>query len=313
MMELQAYSARLMADLIRQFPRGKWRAHDFLDDDGLGTTSIRIAAAIEKHGRRLVIDFAGSAPQVEGPLNANIAVTTSAVFYVLACLAGREVPANRGLMSAVDILAPEGSVVNCRFPAAVAGGNVETSQRIVDVLLRALSRALPDRIPAASCGTMSNLALGGFDPRRRRWFSYYETIGGGAGGGPRRPGAHALQTHMTNTLNTPVEALEAYYPFKVIRYAIRRGSGGRARHRGGDGVVREIEVLGDVDLTLLAERRRLAPYGLSGGGSGARGRDTVIRRGKTKAIAAKTSMRLRRGDRVRIETPGGGGWGKTRK
>jgi N-methylhydantoinase B len=313
MAELQAYSARLMADLIRQFPPGKWRADDLLDDDGLGTSSIRIAVAIEKRARRLVVDFDGSAPQVNGPLNANIAITTSAVFYVLACLAGREVPANRGLMSAVDIVAPPGSVVNCRFPAAVAGGNVETSQRIVDVLFRALGRALPDRIPAASCGTMSNLALGGFDPRRRRWFSYYETIGGGAGGGPHRRGAHALQTHMTNTLNTPAEALEAYYPFKVVSYAIRRGSGGRARHAGGDGIVREIEVLADVDLTLLAERRRLGPYGLAGGGRGAPGRDTVVRRGKPQAIEAKTGMRLQRGDRVRIDTPGGGGWGKPRR
>jgi N-methylhydantoinase B len=191
----------------------------------------------------------------------------------------------------------------------VAGGNVETSQRIVDVLLRALALALPDRIPAASCGTMTNLALGGYDSRRKRWFSYYETVGGGAGGGPTRRGAHALPTHMTNTFNTPVEALESYYPFKVTRYAIRRGSGGKGRHPGGDGIVREIEVLDDVELTLLAERRRSGAYGLQGGKAGKPGRDSIKRSGREIRLDAKANMRLRAGDRVRIETPGGGGWG----
>jgi N-methylhydantoinase B len=309
---LQRYSARLLADMIRRFPRGRWNGEDFLDDDGLGTSSIRIAVAIEKRGNRLRFDFTGSAPQVDGPLNANIAITTSAVFYVMACIAGREVPANSGLLSAVEIAAPGGSIVNCRFPAAVAGGNVETSQRIVDVLLRALARALPDRIPAASCGTMTNVALGGYDTRRKRWFSYYETVGGGAGGGPHHGGAHALQTHMTNTLNTPVEALEAYYPLKVARYSIRRGSGGRGRQPGGDGIVREIEVLDDVELTLLAERRRSGAYGLHGGGPGAPGRDFVVHAGKQRRIDPKTNLRLRAGDRIRIETPGGGGWGAPR-
>jgi N-methylhydantoinase B len=310
---LQRYSARLMADVIRRFPAGRWRGEDHLDDDGLGTGDIRIRATIERRGARLRVDFAGSAPQVDGPLNANIAITTSAVFYVMACVAGRDVPANSGLMSAVEIHAPGGSIVNCRFPAAVAGGNVETSQRIVDVLLRALAHALPGRIPAASCGTMTNVALGGYDSHRARWFSYYETVGGGAGAGPLRAGAHALQTHMTNTLNTPVEALEAYYPLKVARYAIRRGSGGKGLHDGGNGIVREIEVLDAVDLTLLAERRRSGPYGLRGGEPGAPGRDRIVRAGQGRRLEAKANVRLRAGDRVRIETPGGGGWGKPRR
>jgi N-methylhydantoinase B len=216
-------------------------------------------------------------------------------------------------MAAVEIVAPPGSIVNCRFPAAVAGGKVETSQRILDVLLRALARALPERIPAASCGTMTNVALGGYDAVRKRWFSYYETVGGGAGGGPHRPGAHAVQTHMTNTFNTPVEALESYYPFKVRRYAIRRGSGGRGRHGGGDGIVRELEMLADVELTLLAERRRHGAYGLQGGSAGKPGRDAVARGRKRRRIASKVNMRLVRGDCLCIETPGGGGWGTPRE
>jgi len=317
MNELQAYSARLMRHVIREIPAGVWRADDVLDDDGLGSGPVRIAVALNRRGGRLHVDFTGTAAQVAGPLNANLAVTTSAVFYVAACIAGREVPANQGLISCIDVHAPEGTVVNCRFPSAVAGGNVETSQRIVDVLLRAASKALPDRIPAASCGTMTNVAVGGYDTRRARWFSYYETVGGGAGAGPLRDGAHAIQTHMTNTFNTPVEALEAYYPFTVQRYAIRRGSGGRGRHRGGDGIVRELELLDEAELTLLAERRVRAPWGLRGGEPGSPGRDSLMSGHRTRPLASKSNVRLQRGDRVRVETPGGGGWGaagrKTRR
>jgi len=197
--------------------------------------------------------------------------------------------------------------VNARFPAAVAGGNVETSQRIVDVLLRALARAAPDRVPAASAGSMNNLALGGAG------FAYYETLAGGAGAGPHGPGLSAVHTHMTNTMNTPVEALEAYYPLRVRRYAVRRGSGGRGRHRGGDGVVREIELLAPTEVTLLAERRRVPPYGLAGGGPGATGRDWVVRDGRARRIAGKATFAAEPGDRLRIETPGGGGFGRPRR
>jgi N-methylhydantoinase B len=279
MAELQAYSSRLITHLLAAIPKGAWRGEDWLDDDGINDAPIRIA------------------------------VTTSAVFYAVACLAGREVPANRGMMDPVEIRAPAGSVVNCRFPAAVAGGNVETSQRIVDVVLRALAEALPQAVPAASAGTMTNLALGGYDATRHRFFSYYETIGGGAGGGPTRAGASAIQTHMTNTLNTPIEVLEAYYPFKVHHYRVRRGSGGRGQNRGGDGIDREIEVLVDCELTLLAERRRIAPYGLRGGEPAKPGRDSVVESGKRRKIPAKANLRMRAGDRIRVQTPGGGGWG----
>jgi N-methylhydantoinase B len=309
MSELQAYSARLMRHVIAEIPAGRWRGEDFLDDDGLGSGPVRIAAALERRRGRLRVDFSGSADQVSGPLNANLAVTISAVFYVAACIAGRDVPANDGLISCIDVHAPEGSIVNCRFPAAVAGGNVETSQRIVDVLLHAARKALPGRIPAASCGTMTNVAMGGYDKRRARWFSYYETVGGGCGAGPLRDGADAIQTHMTNTFNTPVEALEAYYPFKVTRYAIRGGSGGKGLHRGGNGIVREIEMLDDAELTLLAERRARGPWGLRGGKPGKAGRDEIVRGGKRRPLASKANIRVERGDRVRVETPGGGGWG----
>jgi N-methylhydantoinase B len=310
MAELQSYSARMVGRFIARLPRGRWTGCDWLEDDGFGSGPLALRVMIERRGGELVVDFAGSAAQVKGPVNTNLAVTTSAVFYVIAAVAGREIPANQGMMAPIRIRAPEGSIVNCRFPAAVAGGNVETSQRIVDVLLRALATALPAEVPAASCGTMTNLSLGGYDSLRGRPFSYYETVGGGSGGGPRRRGASALQTHMTNTLNTPVEVLESYYPLEVRRYALRRGSGGGGRHPGGDGIDREIRVLVESEMTLLSERRERAPYGLVGGEPAKPGIDTVNELGKTRRIAAKTSLRLRPGDSVRVGTPGGGGWGR---
>jgi N-methylhydantoinase B len=310
MAALQAYSGRLIRAFLQTLPEGRWSAEDVLDGDGLGTLEIPIRASVERRGRKLVIDFEGTAAQVRGPLNANLAVTTSAVFYVVACLAGRNVPANRGMMDPVRIRAPKGTIVNCRFPAAVAGGNVETSQRIVDVLLKAFAQALPERVPAASCGSMTNVALGGYDALRDRHFSYYETVGGGAGAGPTRAGASAIQTHMTNTLNTPVEALEAYYPLRVRHYRIRHGSGGRGRRRGGEGIDRALEVLVPAELTLLAERRSAGPYGLAGGEAGKPGSDELVRAGKRRVLAAKANVELEAGDVVRLRTPGGGGWGK---
>jgi len=310
---LQAYSRRLVERFLQSVPGGTWAAEDALDGDGIGPRPIRIAVRWRRSGRKLIVDFTGSSAQVKGPLNANLAITTSAVFYVVACLVGREVPANSGMMAPIDVRAPVGSVVNCRFPAAVAGGNVETSQRIVDVLLRAIAPALPQKIPAASCGTMTNLAIGGADPIRQRFFSYYETVGGGAGAGPSRAGADAIQTHMTNTLNTPCETLEAYYPFLVRRYRIRRGSGGDGKHRGGNGIAREIEVLTEAQLTLLSDRAAGRPYGMAGGGAGKAGRAALRHKGKTKALPAKASAALEPGDRIRLQTPGGGGWGRNTK
>jgi N-methylhydantoinase B len=314
MTALQRYSARLMRDTLARLPAGIYRATDVLDDDGFGAERLRIAVAVSIGRGRARIDFAGSVAQTRGPVNANLAVTRSAVLYVFAALAAENIPPNEGLASPLTIVAPEGSIVNAHYPAAVAGGNVETSQRIVDVLLRALARAAPDRIPAASAGSMSNLAVGGTVGERA--FAYYETLAGGAGGGPQHPGASAVHTHMTNTMNTPVEALEAYYPLRVHRYAIRRGSGGRGRHPGGEGIIRELEFLTAAQVTLLADRRRIPPYGLAGGGAGKPGRDWLIRRtggGQARRLPSKTTLAVEPGDRVRIETPGGGGFGRARR
>jgi N-methylhydantoinase B len=311
MAALQDYSATLMRATLRALPRGTYRAHDVLDDDGLGAQRLRIAVSLRLAGDRATIDFTGTAPQTRGPVNANLAVTRSAVLYVFTALAGEAIPPNEGLARPLEIVAPEGSLVNASPPAAVAGGNVETSQRIVDVLLRALARAAPDRVPAASCGSMNNVALGstaGGQP-----FAYYETIAGGAGAGPSGPGTSAIHTHMTNTMNTPIEALEAYYPLVVRRYALRPHSGGRGRFAGGAGVVREIEFLTDAEVTLLGERRSVAPYGLAGGGPGARGRDWLVQGRRRRRLPGKTTLRVRPGDRVCVETPGGGGFGVARR
>ncbi len=258
-----------------------------------------------------MVDFTGSDPQVEGSVNAVEAITYSACFYVFRCLLAEDVPATAGLMRPIEVIAPEGTVVNARPPAAVAGGNVETSQRIVDVLLRALAQAIPERIPAAASGTMNNLTIGGIDPRTDEPFAYYETIAGGMGARPSKRGVSGVHTHMTNSLNTPAEALEYAYPLRVRRYSLRPDSGGDGKYRGGDGIIREIEVLTDAEVTLLADRRERGPYGLAGGKDGAPGKATVIREdGSSQELPGKFNIRLRKGERIRIETPGGGGWGE---
>lgn len=309
MRALQAYTARLVRATLGGLPAGVYRAADVLDDDGLGRRRVPIRVRVTLGRGRILVDFTGSAAQVEGSLNANYAITLSAVLYVVTALAREPMPANDGLLRSVRVIAPEGSVVNATFPAAVAGGNVETSQRIVDVVLRALARAAPDRIPAASQGSMNNLAVGGFDPERKRAFAYYETLGGGVGAGPHGPGASGLHTHMTNTLNTPIEALEAYYPFLVTQYRLRRVSGGRGRHPGGDGLVRALRFLAPADVTLLTERRSTRPWGLAGGGPGLPGRNALARNGRWRGLPAKINLRVDAGDEIRIETPGGGGFG----
>jgi N-methylhydantoinase B len=259
----------------------------------------------------VTIDFTGSDPQVEGSINAVEAITYSACFYVFRCLLAEDVPATMGLMRPIRVIAPAGTVVNARPPAAVAGGNVETSQRIVDVLLRALAQAVPERIPAAASGTMNNLTIGGMDPRTGGPFAYYETIAGGMGARPTKPGISGVHTHMTNSLNTPAEALEYSYPLRVRRYSLRPGSGGEGKQRGGDGIVREIEVLTDAEVTLLADRRLHRPWGLAGGADGSAGNASVLRSdGSLEKLSGKANVRLRSGDRIRIESPGGGGWGK---
>ena len=315
---LLAYSERMMRALLRRLPAGTFTGEDFLDDDGVSPAPVRIRVAITlSPGRGTArLDFSGSSPQTAGSINAVYAVTYSAVFYVFRCLmasgpAAEDVPATAGLMAPITVHAPEGSVVNARPPAAVAGGNVETSQRIVDVVFRALAPVLPGLVPAASSGTMNNLSIGGIDPCNGKAFAYYETIAGGMGARPGIDGASGIHTHMTNSLNTPVEALEYFYPFRVRRYAYRRGSGGAGRYRGGDGLVREIEFLAPVRGTILADRRRTAPYGLAGGRPGKTGRNLILwAGGRIKELPGKCSFEAAAGDAVRIETPGGGGWGQ---
>jgi N-methylhydantoinase B len=307
---LQRYSAQLMHEALGRIPEGVYRAQDFLDDDGFSGRPVRLRVAIQIRSRHATVDFDGTSPICRGSVNAVLAITNSAVFYVFRCLLDENVPACAGLMGPIIVRAPEGSIVNAQAPAAVAAGNVETSQRIVDVLLRALAQALPDRIPAASSGTMNNLSFGGIDPRSSQPFAYYETIAGGMGA---RPGAHGLSgvhTHMTNSLNTPIEALESSYPVRVRSYSLRRGSGGVGRYRGGDGVIREIEFLTYVRGSILSDRRAFPPYGLAGGKPGRSGRNELRAKGRVTKLPSKTGFSAPAGSVLRIETPGGGGWGK---
>jgi N-methylhydantoinase B len=308
------YSARLMRHAIGSIPDGDYEAEDALDDDGVSDREVNIKVQITIAGQHARVDFTGSAPQVEGPVNAVEAITISAVSYVFRCLLpGNDVPASAGLMSPIEVIAPPGTVVNALHPASVAGGNVETSQRIVDVLFKALAIALPNRIPAASQGTMNNLTIGGIDPRsssRLSEFSYYETVAGGMGARPAHDGLSAVHTHMTNSLNTPAEALEYAYPLRVCEYRIRKDSGGKGKQLGGDGVIRELETLAPARMSLLADRRKRGPYGLQGGEDGKVGSASIIRKGHVRRIGSKGSWELEAGDRVRIETPGGGGFGK---
>ena len=310
--EMIAGSARLTENLLAGLPAGTWKAEDVLDDDGVSSAPVRIRVTVrnDPRRRRAVVDFAGTDPQVRGNVNAVYAITWSAVFYVVRCLLPSDAVVTAGLMRPIEVIAPEGSVVHACPPAAVAGGNVETSQRIVDTLLRALARALPGRIPAASSGTMNNLTIGGFDPRRGEHYTYYETIAGGLGASSERAGASGHHAHMTNSLNTPIEALEYAFPFRVIRYGLRAGSGGAGLHRGGDGLVREIELLADAQATLLADRRTTAPWGLASGKAGAPGRAIVTTERGEEILPGKCTRALRAGERLRIESPGGGGWGK---
>jgi len=308
---LLAYSASMMRTVLRSIPNGSYRGKDFLDDDGISNVPLRIASTIRIRGERAEVDFSGSAPQCAGNVNAVAAIAYSAVFYVFRCLLDEQVPATSGLMQPIRVFAPEGTIINARPPAAVAGGNVETSQRMVDSLLRALAHAIPERIPAASQGTMNNLTLGGADPRRGGApFAYYETIAGGMGARPGKDGVSGIHTHMTNSLNTPVEALEEAYPVRVRCYALRSGSGGPGLYRGGDGIVREIELLTETQVGLLCDRRRFSPYGLAGGKPGATGRNALIVDGRPRPLAGKCGFYAPAGAIVRVETPGGGGWGK---
>ncbi|MBM3152833.1 MAG: hydantoinase B/oxoprolinase family protein [Chloroflexi bacterium] len=309
MSALLGYTERMTRNLIASLPDGIYCFSDCLDDNGLSPDPVWIRAAVTISGDRATVDFTGSAPQQPGSVNAVEAITLSAVYYVFRCLIGLDVPNNAGCLKPIRVIAPPGTVVNALPPAPVAGGNVETSQRIVDVLLGALAQACPEKVPAASQGTMNNLTIGGIRPGDGRAYTYYETIGGGMGARPTRDGPSAIHSHMTNTLNTPVEALEYAYPLQVVQYAIREGSGGTGKQRGGDGIRRDIRLLADCQVTILSERRRTAPYGLAGGAPGQCGENLVLRGDEELPLPGKGSVDLKTGDILSIRTPGGGGYG----
>lgn len=307
---LQDYSERITRSAIVAIPDGEYTFEDFMDGDGLGREKIKLAVRVTIAGDEARLDFAGSDLQVGGSINAVYAITLSAVLYVFRCLVAENIPTNAGCLRPLQVITPRGSIVAAEFPAAVAGGNVETSQRIVDVVLGALAKAVPGAVPAAGQGTMNNITIGGMDPRTGLPFTYYETLAGGVGGTARCHGESAVHSHMTNTLNTPVEALEYSYPFQVTEYSIRENSGGRGRGRGGDGLVREIRLLADAEVTVLSERRLLQPYGLFGGEPGKTGENLVWHGSSWQRMPGKFSERLNTGDLVRIATPGGGGYGE---
>lgn len=304
------HAERSVRAALAALPDGTWRFTDVLDDDGTGVGPIPIRAAVTIDGDGITMDLTGSAEQVPGSVNAPRAVTVSAAIYVLRAAIAPDVPANDGAVRPLTVRTRAGTVVDPLPPAAVAAGNVETSQRIVDVLLGALAQAAPDRVPAASQGTMNNTLLGGTDPRTGEAFTYYETLGGGCGAGPWGPGTSGTHSHMTNTRNTPIEAFELAYPLRVVEYRLRDGSGGDGAHRGGDGIRRVLEVLTDqATASLLTERRVRGPWGLAGGGAGAPGRNALVRGEVAEPLPAKVTVRLRRHDRIVVETPGGGGHG----
>ncbi|GAB4209525.1 MAG: hydantoinase B/oxoprolinase family protein [Roseiflexaceae bacterium] len=309
MAALLEYGERHMRALIAGMPDGVYRFEDALEDDGFGSGPLPVRLTLTIAGDQATADFSGSAPQCRGPVNAPRAVVESAVLYCFRCLAPPDMPASAGAFAPLRIVVHEGSLLNPRPPAPVAGGNVETSQRVVDVVFGALAQVLPERIPAASTGTMNNWTFGGVRPDGAS-FAYYETLGGGMGARPGADGLDGVQTHMTNTLNTPVETLERQYPVRVLRYGLRCGSGGAGLRRGGDGLVREVLFLERATVSLLTERRAAAPYGLAGGAPGVPGCNTRINaEGTEQILPGKITVDLEKGETLRIETPGGGGWG----
>ena len=313
MASLIEYADRLVRRGIALMPPGVYDAEDGLDDDGFGAGPVPIRVRLEIFADRIRADFAGTAAQVQGGVNAVAAITTSAARYVLRCLVeallGQALPAGGGEMTALELVLPDGSLVAANPPASVAGGNVETSQRVTDTLLLAFAKALPAIVPAQSQGTMNNLTAGGIDPRTGKPFAYYETMAGGMGASPQADGLSAVHVHMSNSLNTPIEALEHAYPFLICRYELRRGSGGRGRHNGGDGVRRDLQLLVDADISLLSERRSQPPRGQAGGADGARGENILIRDGTETPLPAKATLRIQARDIVSLRSPGGGGFG----
>jgi len=307
---LRKYSAQMMSSALRNYDGKYGEFSDYMESDGAGTWDIPITVAVSIQDGRARVDFKGTSPQVLGNINCPLASTLSAVYYVFIILFGRDVPTNEGCWSVIDVNVEDGSLLNPKYPAPVSAGNVETSQRIVDTTLGALASIVPDLVPAASQGTMNNLTIGGINPRTNAQFSFYETIGGGAGASRGSNGASGIHTHMTNTLNTPIESLESEYPLRVKRYSISRNTGGLGKWRGGDGIIREIEILADTStISIQSERRTLQPWGYKEGIAGKSGSNSIIYEGKMHPLQAKSTVVTPRGTVIRIETPGGGGYG----
>lgn len=308
---LMDYSEKIMSSVISNIPDGVYKFSDFLDDDGAGTKDIALKVRVEVDKDSATVDFRGSSKSVKGCLNTPLSVTTAAVLYCFQCLAPPELPLNSGSLRAIKINVDDDSILNAKYPSAVVGGNVETSQRIVDTVFGALSKAVPDKVQAASAGTMNNITFGGINSASGNEFTYYETIGGGMGARSGLNGISAVQTHMTNTLNTPIESIEREFPIIIESYSIREKSAGKGKYNGGDGIIREYKFLCDAEVNLITERRNHSPFGINGGEDGNMGKNILKRDGEEKQLPAKCSISVKEGDIVRIETPGGGGWGKT--
>lgn len=304
--ELNDYGERLSKTVMSDIPNGEYSFSDVMDDDGLGNFNLKIAATINIKDQHVHIDFTGTTEQTEGNINCPLSVAAAAVYYVFRCLMPKQTPACAGSFRPITIKAPEGCLLNAKRPAAVAAGNVETSTRIVDVVMGALAQALPDKIPAASHGSMNNLAMGYSGRSGEDSWDYYETIGGGMGASSTSDGLDAVQTHMTNTRNTPIEVMETSYPVRIKQYSIRKDSGGIGLHKGGDGLVREFEFLKPANVTLLTERRLTPPWSLEGGLDGGCGQNLL----NDKPLTPKLCFDVEKGDCLTIKTPGGGGWGK---
>jgi len=302
---LNNYARTLAKDSLVNIADGCYEFEDVMDDDGMGNENIIIKVQINIKADEVSVDFNGTAKQVAGNINCPLSVVAAAVFYVFRCLMPAHTPACAGSFRPIKISAPEGSLLNAKYPAAVAAGNVETSTRIVDVVMGALAQAIPEKIPAASHGSMNNLAMGFSGDKNQPAWDYYETIGGGMGASLKANGLSGVQTHMTNTLNTPVEALEMAYPVRIKQYALRKNSAGKGEHNGGEGLIREIEFLHQAQVTLLTERRKHRPWGLGGGSDGAEGENSL----NGEKLLGKVLLNVKQGDCLKIKTPGGGGFG----
>ncbi|UCE36573.1 MAG: hydantoinase B/oxoprolinase family protein, partial [Thermoplasmata archaeon] len=299
------YSEIRVRKAISAIPNGYYQSQDFMDNDGISDEPVKISVRIEVKDDKIDIDFEGTDKHVKGNINSPYAVALSSAYYVMRCVTDPEAPPNEGCLRPISVYIPEGTLLNPKPPAAVSAGNVETSQRIVDVLFMALSRALPDKIPAQSQGTMNNLLIGG------KGFTYYETIAGGEGAMPFRHGQSGIHTHMTNTANTPIEALETAYPLVVENYELIPDTGGKGRFKGGLGVRRAVRFLGeDGTLSIISDRRKFPPKGILGGEDAKVGKNHLLREGETISLPSKVTITLKKGDLVVVETPGGGGYHK---